>query len=270
MTAYHIIKNDQAKEPESFLKQVTEDNMDESYDIAIIATGSNDITSLDTKSSVITLHSKIVEQNKVLLDIADSLVSTYHVEVFLVQRPPRYDLQDQSGMLSKLSDTANGLLMSEVFLRDNIHVVKESRLACDGKMRVERYCDDGIHLTKRGLVTYNTNVINSIREVFGDLVKVVSDDETVDKDMDRRDSAGGNLRGGQPSRRIQERRQDQRQWPRHNDRDDRPLGPPYRGGRGYHGQRNQSDGFGQDRRQNQGNGTGSNRVPLGNNRNYRQ
>ena len=47
VTTYHIIENEAADDPESYLENMVESNMDESYDFAIFATGTNDISNLN-------------------------------------------------------------------------------------------------------------------------------------------------------------------------------------------------------------------------------
>ena len=75
ITTYHIIENESAAEPDSHLGEMVKRHMDISYDFVIVSTGSNDISNIDTTSNIINLHSKIVEQNKVLIEIAQDIVS---------------------------------------------------------------------------------------------------------------------------------------------------------------------------------------------------
>ena len=62
------------------------------YDFAIIATGINDISDLDIENSPpTTLSNLVADQTKAIVDVAENLVSENNIDIFIVDKPPRYD-----------------------------------------------------------------------------------------------------------------------------------------------------------------------------------
>ena len=72
-------------------------------------------------------------------------------------------------MKQALSEVANSVLTSKAMLQEKLFVVNQSRLACNGKFRRERFSHDGLHLADRGIAMFTGNIISVIIEQYTDL-----------------------------------------------------------------------------------------------------
>ena len=81
---------------------------------AILATGSNDITAMDTAaSSLESLYSVVSEQSRTLFNTAEPLTKQKNMDVFLVEKTPKYDLHnDPDGINQKLTNFSSSVLAS--------------------------------------------------------------------------------------------------------------------------------------------------------------
>ena len=107
-----------------------------------------------------------------LVDLAKYTAQKYNIDVFLVERPPRYDKErnDPKGHKQMLSQTANGLLMSMITPLEHVHLVKLPGLDnLPVKVKKGVYQHDGIHLTKRGASLLADHIISGVRDVFKDI-----------------------------------------------------------------------------------------------------
>ena len=151
------------------------------YDFAILAVGANDITELDTENSPpTTLTNSVADQTKALIEVAETLAIENNLDIFLVDKPPRYDLatSDSMGMLAKLSKYANGVLASSVGITPRLFIVEQSSLARSSpKARADIYKQDGLHLTAKGLAFYTTNIIRALQECYPDMVRPIINQE---------------------------------------------------------------------------------------------
>ena len=91
---YHVEHHSDAKDPDAYLQCMVNQHLSgkTDFDFAIIATGSNDITRLDTETMPpTTLFSRVEEQSKLAVEIAIKITTENDINVFLVEKPPRYD-----------------------------------------------------------------------------------------------------------------------------------------------------------------------------------
>ena len=142
----------------------------ESYNFAIIAVGTNDITALDTiDRPVAAAYQEASKQSQTLLRIAQNLVHENDMDVFLVERPPRYDLKniDPTSLKQKLSKHANRTLFSTVAENPRICIVDQSNLSrSSGKQRWEIYEENGVNLTAEGVKIFDDNIIECIADCY--------------------------------------------------------------------------------------------------------
>ena len=120
-----------------------------------------------------------------MVEIAEALTKENNIDVFIVEKPPRYDppAQDPSSMKQKLSRFANGVLSTSTGPTPRLFLVEQASLArAAGRGRSDLFQTDGLHLTAKGLHFYNTNIINTMKECYGDtqLIKKVGKRVTSD------------------------------------------------------------------------------------------
>ena len=143
------------------------------YDFAIIATGAKDITEMDLENSPpTTLTNNVADQTKVLVEVAETLAIENNLDIFLVDKLPRYDpiTSDPRGMLAKLSKYANGVLASNIGMTPRLFIVDQSSLARSSiKARSDIFKPDGLHLTTKGLTFYTSNISKALQECYPDL-----------------------------------------------------------------------------------------------------
>ena len=153
---FHIKKHPEAEDPDLYLERLIDASLgnDTDTDFIVIAVGSNDISRLSIEDDDIsTLTDKVCEQSSALVDLAKYAAEKYNIEVFVLERPPRYDKEsnDPKAMKQRLSQTANGFMMSLIVPLDHVHLVRLPDLDnLHPKAKKGVYQHDGIHLTKRG------------------------------------------------------------------------------------------------------------------------
>ena len=91
MSAYYIYENRDAQEPEKNLSQELQRSVTSDVDIVVIQTGSNEISDFDLNEPITNLQQSASEQSKRLLELASKTASEFNCEVFVSERPPRYD-----------------------------------------------------------------------------------------------------------------------------------------------------------------------------------
>ena len=173
---YHIEDNTWGAEDNSLQSKV-EQVMSREYDFAILQLGSNEMSNLDLSLSRKELFQIIQNDCEKLISVAKDLVQKYDIEVFVSEKPPRYDqkVEESAGLLEDLNSTSNSVIRTHTLLLDKVHCIRQSMLECkNAKTKNERYMADGIHLTERGVSLLNTNWIDQIRKVFTDLSNVDS------------------------------------------------------------------------------------------------
>ena len=127
------------------------------------------ISDLDVENSPpTTLFTEVSEQSRTVFDIAESVSKDMDIDVFIVDKTPRYDTSDDpSGMKQKLTKYSNGVLASSTGATPRIFLVEQASLARAGvKARSEIFQQDGVHLTTKGLNFYTTNVIKGNERVL--------------------------------------------------------------------------------------------------------
>lgn len=169
----YILENTCTQDRDAFLGCMVNQHLrgNSEYSFAILATGEKDITDLDVDNSPpTTLFSEVSEQSRALSDIAESVAKDMEIDVFVVDKPPRYDTtSDPTGMKQKLTKYSNGVLASNTGATPRIFLVEQASLARAGvKARSDIFQQDGLHLTNKGLNFYTTNIIDSVKECFTD------------------------------------------------------------------------------------------------------
>ena len=154
-------------EKDAYLALKINQEMNTDLDFVIVQVGSNEMSLLDLKEEKRALFDKMQHDCNTLVNLSKHLVEEYSVDVFISEKPPRYD---QEGGLEGLNNTSNSILHMLTHLLDRVWVVKQSMLESKSdRIRSERFQADGLHLTEKGLALLNTNWINCIRRVYSDL-----------------------------------------------------------------------------------------------------
>ena len=172
---FHISEHVDARDPEKYLKNMIDENLSEGdeTDFVIFVVGSNDISKLDIENdTLVTLNNKVCDQSKDLVHFANYAAQKFGVDVFVVERPPRYDKEknDPKAVKQMLNQAANGLLLSLVTPIEKVHLIKLPDLEnLSGKVRKGIYQHDGIHVTNRGASILANHLISGVREVFKDI-----------------------------------------------------------------------------------------------------
>ena len=178
----YVEENTGATNPDSYLGSMVNQHLrhNSSYSFAIFATGTSDITDLDVENSpATTLFSRVSSQSQTLFDIAESVTKDMNIDVFVVDKPPRYDTVDDTGMKQRLTKYSNGVLASSTGATPRIYLVEQASLArTASKARADIFQKDGLHLTPKGLNFYNTNVINVMKECYPDTLAHQSHNST--------------------------------------------------------------------------------------------
>ena len=156
----------------AFLQCMVNQHAKQGFDFAIIATGSNDITMMDTENApATTIFQQAKEQSELLCDIAKNMSTELNLDLFIMEKPPRYDqpAKDPSGMKQKLSRYSNGVLATTTGLVPRTFLVEQAGLSrSSDRARKELFQPDGIHLTPKGLSFYTSNLISTIQECYED------------------------------------------------------------------------------------------------------
>ena len=190
------------------------------YNLVIIATGSNDITCLDTvNGSQVSLYEQVKSHTGMLCDMAQSIIQNIGVDVFIVENPPRYDPipSDPTSMKQKLNKYSNSLLSTTLGLTSRLFVVEQGSLARSSvKARNDLYQGDGIHLTTKGLYYHSSNLLSAIQDCYEDTKLFNRQVE----DTGRREGSGhhGQVRDRDPDHRpLRYRDNEQNQGRRYRD-----------------------------------------------------
>ena len=249
---YHLEHHPEAKDPDAHLKSVVNQHLagQTGYQFVIIAVGSNDITCLDTdNASAVTLFEQVRTQSTLLCETTENIISDMGVDVFVVEKPPRYDPTDKdpTSMKQKLSKFSNGVLSTSLGLTTRAFLVEQASLSRSaGKARNDLFQSDGVHLTPKGLHYYSSNIIDALQDCYEDTKQIKKPVKS-----DKKQGGGGS--GGQ--------------WQQgrggHNDqgrRGDHPHpvakgGQPWQGGQHRFSQPGWGNGWGGGRR---GGGGGNN------------
>ena len=172
---YHIIENPSAQDPEKYLSNMLKTHLskdEDEIDFIIVCVGSNDITRLNTDDDIVTLNDKAVEHSKVLSNLAQEVVDTYGIDVFVMERPARYDKKerDPKALKTNLNQAANGMLIPLTNVLEKVHLIKLPSLEnLSGKVKKDTFKDDGIHLTNVGLTALEDDLIAGMKTVYRDI-----------------------------------------------------------------------------------------------------
>ena len=176
---YHIIENPTAPNPEKFLKNMLELHLKpKEVDFIIISVGSNDITFLNNDKNSLTLNQEAIEHSNKLVHLATGVAAKHGIEVFVTERPARYDKRekDPKGVKSVINESANGMLIALTSVLEKVHTIKLPALEnLHEKSRKALYKNDGVHLTNAGLAVLEDSLVAGIKNILTD----------VDQDEDR-------------------------------------------------------------------------------------
>ena len=120
------------------------------------------------------LFSMVEEQSKLTVEIAQKITKENDINVFVIEKPPRYDPDnsDPTSMKQKLSKYSNGVLASTVGPTPRIFIVEQAGLArSHPKARADIFQSDGLHLTPKGLKLYTNKLIIAMNECYGEATK---------------------------------------------------------------------------------------------------
>ena len=140
-----------------------------------ISVGTNDITALNNTPNEQEEEDNLKtcqKQAEFLIETASKVSDDYNVDVYIFQQPPRYDKveEDKLGNWSRYSKLTNSHLAILASNKHRLHLVDNSNLArLPGQSRARLYGTDGVHLSKRGAYTLETNLILTIHERRPDL-----------------------------------------------------------------------------------------------------
>ena len=220
----NVEEDTSATDPDSYLGSMVNKHLRHSsgYNFAIFATGTSDITNLDIENSpATTLFSRVSSQSKTVFDIAESITKEVDIDVFIVDKPPRYDSEDDAGMKQKLTKYSNGVIASSTGATPRIFLVEQTSLGrTAAKARADIFQKDGVNLTPKGLSFYNTNIINVMKECYPDAVAHLGHNSSPqqgqgqDPGVEHRGTRGQGPRGQGPRGQVRDRGQDQHQYQR--------------------------------------------------------
>ena len=203
----YVLPQTGSSDPDSYLQCMVNQHLagKDCYDFAIIATGMNDISDLDVENTPpTTLTSNVADQTKTIVEVAENLVNENNIDIFIVDKPPRYDLADKdpTGMYAKLTKYSNGVLASSVGMTPRLFIVDQSNLARSGaKARSDIYRPDGLSLTNKGLGFYTSSLTKSLSDCYPDMTAPKHPSPTQAHDQGQGGGRnGGGARGGQGRR----------------------------------------------------------------------
>ena len=231
----YVLHHTDSSDPDSYLECVVNQHLAGKgcYDFAIIATGINDISDLDIENTPpTTLTNHVADQTKAMVDVAKNLVSENNIDIFIVDKPPRYDPseKDSTGMYNKLTKYSNGVLASSVGMTSRLSIVDQSNLARSGtKARSDIFRPDGLLLTSKGLSFYTSSIVKSLTDCYPDMT--VPGQTSPTQAHGHGHGQGGGRNDGTRAGRGQGRRSDHRDG-RDRQHQDRP-GYGYPGGLPY-------------------------------------
>ena len=172
---YYIENNTNLTEPGAYLTQLVNQEMKSEIDFVIIQVGSNEMSLLDLKEDKNTIFEQIQKDCDKLVNLAKHMVTEYDVDVFISEKPPRYDIKstEHGGILDGLNNTSNSILHMRTHLLERVFVVKQTMLESKSeRVKGERFQQDGLHLTDKGLSLLNTNWVDCLKRVYTDLPQV--------------------------------------------------------------------------------------------------
>ena len=167
---YHIEKHEEAKDPELFLEKTLEALDDTNgIDFIIISVGSNDITRMNIEDDLKGLNEKACEQSKLLVNLAEEASKKHNVDVFVVEKPARFDreVKDPEGIRATLTVSSNGILPSLITPLKRVHFIPLPSLS--SKADRDCFSRDGIHLTTKGEHLFILDLVAGVKDVFSDL-----------------------------------------------------------------------------------------------------
>ena len=167
---FHIEKHEDAKDPELFLRNtlnILEENKDANF--IIISVGSNDITRLDINKDISELNEKACEQSKSLVHIAQEASNKHNIDVFIVEKPARFDKEakDPEGIRSVLTVSSNGILPSLITPLKRVFFIPLPSLSTSADR--DCFSRDGVHLTSKGELLFHQDLVSGVKSVYSDL-----------------------------------------------------------------------------------------------------
>jgi lysophospholipase L1-like esterase len=151
------------------------DILDESdeIDYIILSVGTNDITKLDLGEGIGDLIDSACEHSKNLVHLANQTSQKYDIDVFIVERPARFDTEDRDpeGKRPILTESANGLFHSLITPLKRVHYIPLPSLR-PGRAQLDSFVKDGVHLSQKGEQIFCQEIEKGVKIVFSDL-KVV-------------------------------------------------------------------------------------------------
>ena len=169
--AYGVERDKVSDNPDDNLEEKMAKHLNSDIELAIIQCGSNDVTRFHKETDDTKLLADKVKKNSVkLVDLAQAAADNFSCKVFISETVPRYD--NQSQIMRKMVDLGNAVLKSETAISENVFVIEQGRLACSGKVRAERYAEDGIHLTDKVVRLLTTNMVAKTSKICPYLVLV--------------------------------------------------------------------------------------------------
>ena len=171
---YHIEYNATAKNPDMHLKQnLTKLEGEKDLDFVVISTGTNDITVLDAENGDMSeMINKACNQTKHLVELANEAAQKHNLDVFVVERPPRGDVNKN---YSVLNDAANGLFLSLIAPLQKVHYIPLPSLHnLPEKSRKNLFTNVGVpvHLKPWGLKHLRNDIITGVKAVYRDVKEI--------------------------------------------------------------------------------------------------
>ena len=117
------------EDPDDYLQGMVKKHLAgrSSYDFAIIATGSQDITQMDTVNSPpTTLYENTSSQAKSIFETAQFMTTDLGIDVFICENPPRYDADtdDPTSMKQNLTKFSNGIMATSTLPAPRIVLIE--------------------------------------------------------------------------------------------------------------------------------------------------
>ena len=138
---YHLEHHPDAKDPDAYLQCMINQHLvgKTGYSFVIIATDSNDITCMETEhESAVAIFEQVKGQSDLLCEIVQTIITIIGVDVFIVEKPPRYDpvSKDPTSMKQKLSKYSNAVPSTSLGLTQRAFLVEQGSLGrSSGKAR---------------------------------------------------------------------------------------------------------------------------------------
>ena len=135
----------------------------------MISVGSNDITKLNIEEDLKELNEKACEQSRNLVNIAEEASKKYDIDVFLVEKPARFEREakDPQGIRSILTISSNGVLPSLFTPMKRVQFIPLPSLTANPDR--DCFSRDGVHLTSKGEELFLHDLVVGVKAVFSDL-----------------------------------------------------------------------------------------------------